>query len=159
MKKILILCIVALPAWGIAQKARTAIGATTAAKAPVSRLDSMLSKTGYEFSNADDNVFVAKQEGKNLKDIIIIATETDGLTVLLTVVKEKATANMTLAHYKQILKLTLEFDKVKIGLDDDESLMIRIDMTSRTMDVEELTENIAQIGAACDEAYGVLLKK
>jgi len=53
----------------------------------------------------------------------------------------------------------MEFDKVKIGLDDDESLMARIDMTTRILDVAELTENLDQIGAACDEAYGVLIKK
>jgi hypothetical protein len=119
----------------------------------------MLSKTGYEFSKADGNIFLTKVLGKNLKDILIIATESEGMTILFCIVKEKATDSMTIAQYKQILKLTMEFDKVKIGLDDDENLMARIDMTSRILDLAELIENIDQIGAACDDAYGVFLKK
>jgi len=155
MKNLLIICLMVLPALSMAQKARTAITATT----PVSTLENMLSKTGYEFSKADGNIFLTKVVGKNMKDILIIATESEGMTILFCIVKEKATDAMTVAQYKQILKLTMEFDKVKIGLDDDESLMVRIDMTTRILDVAELTENIDQIGAACDDAYGVLLKK
>jgi hypothetical protein len=157
MKTFLIICLIALPLLSIAQKARTATTATTTAT--VSNLESMLSKTGYEFTKADGNIFLTKVEGKNLKDILIIATESEGMTILFCIVKEKATATMTLAHYKQILKLTMEFDKVKIGLDDDESLMARIDMTTRILDVAELTENLDQIGAAADETCAIIMKK
>jgi len=157
MKKIFILLLIVSPALGMAQKAKTATTATAAAT--VSNLETMLSKTGYEFTKADGNIFITKVEGKNLKDILIIATESEGMTILFCIVKEKATATMTLAQYKQILKLTMEFDKVKIGLDDDESLMARIDMTTRILDVAELTENLDQIGAACDEAFAVISKK
>jgi ribosomal protein L12E/L44/L45/RPP1/RPP2 len=157
MKKLLILCLIVLPALVMGQKAKTATTAT--ATNSVSNLETMLSKTGYEFTKADGNIFVTKVEGKNLKEIILIVTESEGMTILFCTVKEKATATMTLAQYKQILKLTMEFDKVKIGLDDEESLMVRIDMTTRILDVKELTENLDQIGAACDEAYGVITKK
>jgi ribosomal protein L12E/L44/L45/RPP1/RPP2 len=159
MKKLLFVLLIALPALGITQTARTATSATKTPTAAVSNLEAMLSKTGYEFTKADGNIFITKVEGKNLKDILIIATESEGMTILFCIVKEKATAAMTLTQYKQILKLTMEFDKVKIGLDDDESLMARIDMTTRILDVAELTENLDQLGAACDEAFAVISKK
>lgn len=159
MKKLLFVLLIILPALGMTQTARTATTATKTPTAAVSNLETMLSKTGYEFTKADGNIFLTKVEGKNLKDILIIATESEGMTILFCIIKEKATTGMTLAQYKQILKLTMEFDKVKIGLDDDESLMARIDMTTRILDVAELIENIDQIGAAADDTYAIILKK
>jgi hypothetical protein len=74
-------------------------------------------------------------------------------------VKEKAGAMLTVAQSIQLMKLTMEYDRIKIGLDDEENLMVRIDLKSRLTDTKDLTENLDQLGVAVDEAFAIVSKK
>jgi hypothetical protein len=74
-------------------------------------------------------------------------------------IAEKQADKLTALQMRQLLKLTMALDKVKIGLDDDDNLMVRIDLSTRTMDAEELSAALDQLGAAADETHGILNKK
>ncbi|HSC55316.1 MAG TPA: hypothetical protein VLC98_16910 [Phnomibacter sp.] len=152
MKNFFSLLILLLPVMGIAQT-------SPSTPAKQTRLENMLGKSGYEFSKAADNVFVCTQEGKNMKELVIIATEADDITVLFCVIKEKSSEGMTVSQYKQLLKLALEYDKVKIGLDDEDSLMIRVDYSTRLVDLDDLILGLNNLSAASDEAYAIVVKK
>jgi predicted HAD superfamily phosphohydrolase len=60
---------------------------------------------------------------------------------------------------KQILKLCMTLDKVKIGLDEDDNLLVRIDLNTRTLDKEELTQSLDQLGGATDEVFAIVPRK
>lgn len=161
MKKLLSAACLLFALWpkaGLAQQTSTNKMASTKLSAAAA-LDSMLAETGYEFSKADTNVFVTKVAGNKMKDILIIATESEGMTILFCMVKEKAGALLTVAQSIQLMKLTMEYDRIKIGLDDEENLMVRIDLKSRLTDTKDLTENLDQLGVAVDEAFAIVSKK
>ena len=124
------------------------------------KLSSLIGKTGYEFTKTDGDIYVTKVEGKHNKEIYLIATESEGMVVLFSIVQEKAGATISVQQMKQLMKLALDLDRIKVGLDDeDETLMVRVDFSSRTLDAQELTEGLDQIGVAADEAYAIIQKK
>lgn len=132
--------------------------ATGSAAQSTGKIDSLINKTGYEFSKAGDKLWVTKVEGKNAKEIALIVAESEGMTILFTVVAEKA-ITLTPTQMKQILKLSIALDKVKIGLDEDDNLMVRIDLNTRTLDKEELEQALDQLGGAADEVFTIVPKK
>ncbi|WP_416437650.1 hypothetical protein [Phnomibacter sp. MR] len=157
MKYFFYLLLLLLPA---SMQAQTKAVSAKDALAKTGKLSSIIDKTGYEFTKTDGGIFITKVEGKHNKEIYIIATETEGMIVLFSVVKEKAGLSISTAQFKQLLKLSLDLDRIKVGLDDeDETLMVRADFSSRTIDAEELTEGLDQIGVASDEAFGIINKK
>lgn len=157
MKHLFYLLLLLLPA---SMQAQTKAVSAKTATASTSKLASIIGKTGYEFSKTEGDIYITKVEGKHNKEIYIIATESEGMVVVFSMVKEKAGPNITVAQYKQLLMLALDLDRIKIGLDDeDETLMVRVDFSSRTIDAEELTEGIDQVGVAADEAFSIINKK
>jgi hypothetical protein len=122
------------------------------------KIDSLIKQTGYEFTKAADKLWVTKVEGKNAKEIALIVAESEGMTILFSVVAEKATL-LTPVQMKQLLKLSLALDKVKIGLDEDDNLMVRIDLNTRLLDKEELTQSLDQLGGAADEVFTIVPRK
>jgi hypothetical protein len=47
-------------------------------------------------------------------------------------------------------------DRVKISIDKDGDLNVRVDLSIRRLDVEELKTNIEQLSAAADELYSAI---
>ena len=47
-------------------------------------------------------------------------------------------------------------DRVKIGLDDEREVVVRIDLIIRLLDKREFTENLDQLAAASDQIYGIV---
>lgn len=147
--------------WPASMQAQTNAVSTKAAGAvSKGKLSSLISKTGYEFTKADGDIYITKLAGKHNKEIYLIATESEGMIVLFSIIKEKAGPSLSATQMKQLLKLALDLDHIKVGLDDeDESLMVRIDFNSRTLDADELTEGLDQLGVAADEVYAIINKK
>lgn len=157
MKYFFYLLLLLLPA---SMQAQTKAVSAKDALAKTGKLSSIIDKTGYEFTKTDGGIYITKVEGKHNKEIYIIAAESENLVILFSVVKEKAFTGISVEQYKQLLILALNLDRIKIGLDDeDETLMVRIDFSSRTLDAEELTEGLDQIGRAADKVFAITSKK
>lgn len=152
MKRLLLLSCLFLGMGAIAQSNNKTVSAK------ISPFEKMLGETGYEFAKADTNIFVTKIAGNKMKDILVVATQSEGMIILFSIVKEKAGPTLTVGQYRQLMKITMEYDRIKIGLDDEENLMVRIDLKSRLTDTKDLTENLEQIGVVTDEAFGILTK-
>ena len=56
----------------------------------------------------------------------------------------------------KLLKLNGELDRVKIGIDGEGDTFVRIDLSVRRMDEEEMKENIEQVAAATDVVYAAI---
>jgi len=73
------------------------------------------------------------------------------MAVMFVVVAEKNQLRVTPELMRSLLLMNDDFDRVKIGIDKNGDLFVRVDSTVRVMDLEELKANIEQVAAATDE--------
>jgi len=120
-------------------------------KAPASRLPQLLEQSGYNYSKVSDNVWVIPFNGKILKDFNVIITPQEGLAVIFVIVAQQKELKVTPELMRALLRMNADFDRVKVGIDKDGDLFVRVDASERVLDVEELKTNIEQVAAAADE--------
>ena len=73
------------------------------------------------------------------------------MAVMFVVVAEKKQLKVTSELMRILLRMNDDFDRVKIGIDKNGDLFVRVDSSTRVMDVQELKDNIEQVAAATDE--------
>jgi hypothetical protein len=74
--------------------------------------------------------------------------------VIFVTVVEKRRMPVTTDFLHTLLKFNHEFDRVKVGLDADDDLSVRIDAPLRLADAQEFHDIVTQIKNASDEIYG-----
>ena len=116
--------------------------------ATVAKLAGCLERSGYSYTKAADNVWVVNYKDSTLGDIHVLVTSAEGLVVMGVVVAQKAKMNVTPEMMHRLLKLTHELDKVKIGLDSDDDLFVRAEVSSRIFDLIEFKADVQQVAAA-----------
>lgn len=127
---------------------------TMSAQASAEKAAALLDKSGYPFRKASENLWVVSFNGKQIADIqVIIRTAPDFLFADVTIAKKREMRPTAELFYKA-LKLAHSYDIVKIGLDNDDDLFVRVELKMRTMDVDEFKSYIKQTAAAADEIYG-----
>ena len=118
------------------------------------RIDTLLHQAGYESDRRSDVVWTVARSGRSLGDFKVIVTTGNGLLVVFVIVAHKADMKMSEALAYKMLNLNHEFDRVKVGIDDDGDAFVRSDVSMRVLDEVELKEQIEQVAAAADESYG-----
>lgn len=125
--------------------------ATTLSNA--SKIRQLLGSSGYEFTQKTDTVWVVPYHGKSLKNFTVILAVQDDLLVTFVNPATKAQMSLTPDFMQKLLSFNHTLDRVKIGLDADGDLFVRVDSTVRILDVEELKAVVEQVAAATDEIY------
>ena len=120
------------------------------------KLEQLLTQSGYSFTKAADNVWVIKFRGKALPELNIIVTTTQALAIIGAVVVEKKNLKPSPELNYNLLKLNHKFDRVKIGIDDDEDLFVRVEVGARVLDLQEFKDNVEQVAAATDEVFAAI---
>jgi hypothetical protein len=113
----------------------------------------LLEDSGYPYTKASDNVWTVPFKGKALPNFRLIATTQQQILVLFVVVAEKKDFKVTPELMQKMLRLNGDLDRVKIGLDEDGDAYVRVDLSIRVLDIQELKENIEQVAAAADEVF------
>jgi hypothetical protein len=121
------------------------------------KVEGLLKQLGQAYDRKSDTIFVVPMTGKNLGDFRVILATGDGLEVIFVVLAKQARIPDNIDLAKKMLRLNHEFDWVKVEIDDDGDADVRGDVSVRTLDAVELKKNVAQVAAAADEAYGVML--
>ncbi len=121
------------------------------------KVASLLESSGYPYTKAADSVWAVPFEGKALSKFNVVAsvvalTEQD-ILVLFVIVAEAKNLKVTPELMRIMLKLNGDLDRVKIGFDKDGDVFVRIDLSIRVLDSQELKGNIEQVAAAADEVY------
>ncbi|MEK6302696.1 MAG: hypothetical protein AABO41_18455 [Acidobacteriota bacterium] len=124
--------------------------------ATVSKLAQLLDKSGHAYTKAADNVWTIKFKGKSLSEFQLFVTSGGGLIVIGTVVAEKGRFKATPEMALKLLRLTNDLDRVKIGLDKDGDLFVRIEASARVFDGVELKAAVEQVAAAADEVHAAI---
>jgi hypothetical protein len=118
------------------------------------KMASLMKRAGYDFEKKADGVWVVVRQGKALSSFKEIVALEKGLVVIFVIVAHKADLEMDLDLATRMLAMNHEFDRVKIGTDDDGDAFVRLDASLRVLDVAETKEDMEQVASAADEVYG-----
>lgn len=83
-------------------------------------------------------------------------TTDKGIVVAFVTVAYKNNIRRTAELVEQLLQINHDLDYVKVGIDEDGDIFVRIDTHLRTMDVQEMNDVIAQVGNTTDTTYVAL---
>jgi hypothetical protein len=120
------------------------------------RVAGLLEDSGYAYTKAADSVWAIAFEGKSLSQFNVVASAHEEILVLFTVVAEKKNLKLTPELTQRLLQLNGELDRVKIGLDKDGDLFVRVDLSIRVLDTREMKENVEQVAAATDVVFSAV---
>ena len=121
------------------------------------KMVSLMQANSYNFvTTKSPTVWVIHFTGTHLKDIkVVLALDVaNNQMVIFVTVVEKRRMPVTIDFMHQLLKFNHEFDRVKVGLDADDDLSVRIDAPLRIADVTDFHDIVTQIKNASDEIYG-----
>ena len=131
--------------------------AAQTAEQGTAKMVSLMQANNYNFiTTRSPTVWVIHFTGSHLKDVkVILALDTDNnqMVIFVTVV-EKRRMPVTTDFLHTLLKFNHEFDRVKVGLDADDDLSVRVDAPLRLADATEFHDIVTQIKNASDEIYG-----
>ncbi|HEX7964479.1 MAG TPA: hypothetical protein VF651_02070 [Gammaproteobacteria bacterium] len=117
------------------------------------RIDALLHQSGYTYEKRAEGVWVVPQKGDSLGDFKVIVAQGEGLVVIFVIIAKKDQMDMGLGLATRMLSMNHEYDRVKVGTDDDGDAFVRLDASLRSMDATEMKEDIHQVAASADEAY------
>lgn len=127
-------------------------------QATIDKLVSLMQQDNFAYkTTSSPTVFVVHFTGTNLKDIkvvIALGGDEDSDLVVFVTVTPKATMPTTADFRYTLLKMNHEYDQVKVGLDRDDDLSVRIDGSMRVADATYVKNVINQVKNSSDEIYG-----
>jgi hypothetical protein len=114
----------------------------------------LLDQSGYTYTKHSDTVWSINRRGNYLSEFkVVIGTGNDLMVTFVTVAK-KAQLKRSEDLLFMLLRLDHEFDYVKVGLDDDQDLFVRVDSSPRLLDLQEFKATVEQVAKSADEVYG-----
>ncbi|HMQ03857.1 MAG TPA: hypothetical protein PKD26_08065 [Pyrinomonadaceae bacterium] len=116
----------------------------------------LLNETGYKLAKASETVWMVPFEGKAQKDIAVVASLSDDILVVFSVIAEKKNFKLSPELTMKLLRANSDYDRVKLGIDKDGDIFARIDISVRVMDLEDLKMNLEQIAAVADEIHAAV---
>jgi hypothetical protein len=120
-------------------------------------IDTLLGQSDYSYAKKTNNVWSIDFRGKSLSNFkVVISTGPDLVVMFVTVVPRKD-IQVTPEAMQKLLKLNNNLDRVKIGFDADEDISVRIDLSDRVLDLQELKTNVEQLAASADVVYGAMM--
>ena len=120
------------------------------------KIGRLLDKSGSGFSKISDGIWTVPYKGNSLKnfDVIIVADKTSGLVISFVLVAKKSDLRISQNLLYELLKFNHTADRIKVGIDEEGDLNVRIDENGRLIDLQALEEMLEQTAAASDELYG-----
>lgn len=113
----------------------------------------LLNETGVNLTKIDADMWTIPFEGKRMKDITVMIGIGDGTLVSFALIPQSKGVKFPPPVLMKLLNLNDEYDTVKVGIDDKGIVFVRIDLTVRTLDKQQLIDSIDQIAAAVDQVF------
>ena len=120
------------------------------------KVGTLLDQSGYTFTKVKSNVWTINFTGKTLPKFKVIITTGPELVVMFVTLIPKDNFQLTSEAMYKILRVNHRLDRIKVGIDNDGDVSVRIDVSDRTLDLKEFKINIEQLAAASDETYSDL---
>ncbi|MGE0129140.1 MAG: hypothetical protein AB7U82_13770 [Blastocatellales bacterium] len=125
-------------------------------KASAAKIVQLLEESGHNYGKAGENVWTIRYKGNHLPEFGVIVIGHENMLILVGVVAEKKDFNATPEMMKKLLSLNDDFDRVKVGIDDDGDLFNRIDLSLRVVDTQEFKANLEQLSSTVDLTYAAI---
>ena len=124
-----------------------------AQKAVPSKTEGFLKGSTIPHTKVQKDIWQLHFEGKALKKFYVVATEGDGYIILFATVALQNEYKPSPELTKKLLKTAWNTDRVKIGLNDEDAIIVRIDLSLRVTDKREFTECVDQVAAVTDQVF------
>ncbi len=116
----------------------------------IAKVNQLENATGYAFRTTTDSSVTTYHVTKSTGDIkVVLAISSLGGKIPQLVVFCTVTPSATLPNnavfYRALLHYSLQYDMVKVGLDSDSDLSVRIDIPLETLDAQTLKVVIDQV--------------
>jgi hypothetical protein len=112
-----------------------------------------LKQSGFTYTKASETVWVVKSKGNILGDFETFVATNENVVVIGVVMARQKNLKMTQEALLKILKLNHDNDFVKIGIDEDNDLFVRLERKIRTLDFEEFIACYSEVILASDNVY------
>ena len=125
---------------------------------PLAKIAGFLEQSGYTYTKARENIWTVAFKGKALSEFnVAISGNESTLLVLVVLVEQQKSlhGNIQELMYK-LLKFNDAADYVKLCIGDDSELLVRSDLPTRTLDLQEFKDVVEQVAAATDEIYATV---
>ena len=117
------------------------------------KVDQWLKQSGYKYTKAAETVWIIKSKGNALSEFETFVAVNENVVVIGVVMAKQKDLKMSEDVLFKLLKLNHDNDFVKIGIDGDNDLFVRLERKVRTLDLEELKSCYAEVVAASDNVY------
>lgn len=118
----------------------------------------LLEGTALAHNKIRDTVWTVPFKGEVKKDFnVVVALVSDGsVVVVFAMLAEKPQMKPSPELWQLLLRMNDQFDRVKVGIDGDGDAFVRVDLSLRILDAEELKANLEQVAAATDEVLAAM---
>jgi hypothetical protein len=140
-------------AWILASMSLHAFGQ----ESPTAKAARLLNESKMKFTKVEDGIWTIPFEGKQLKNFNVIVAADKTYLIIFAILPNQKQFRADSELLKKLLTHNDEFDKVKIGLDRDGNVSVRIDLSIRIVDRREFVESLDQTAAAADQVYGSIV--
>jgi len=122
-----------------------------------SRIDRMFHDAGYTVKRINDSVWTVEFTGNSMAKIKVISGLSDSSDLLVVFAILASHGNYrdnSVDFLTKIARYNHTYDRIKVGIDGDGDLFVRVDLSVRILDARELKLNVDQVRDASDEVYG-----
>jgi hypothetical protein len=119
----------------------------------VATIDRLLEQSGYPYKKNTDIVWHFEFSGKSMPTRKLVGSSDKELMVIFVTLVPKKDFTITPELLEKLLKYNQKLDRVKVSLDSDGDISVRIDLSWRVVDLQEFKVNIDQLKAASIEIY------
>lgn len=129
---------------------------SAATKVSAAKVVQLLTASGYTFKQLTPIVWTIDFTGKSLPNFKVLLSTQDDLLVIFVIAAEKKNIPLNTNFMFKLLRFNHSLDRVKVGLDDDGDLFVRVDLSVRILDVTDLKLNVEQVAASSNEVYAAI---
>lgn len=130
--------------------------AVTAPSQPGPSIAALLKECHLEYTEAAPATFTLNVPGKRTPRHKLFVASYEGLVLVGTIVAKKADVPKSADLASRLLRFNHDFDRVKVALDEDGDLVVRVDLSLRLLDAAELRTNVDQVAASADEILSLI---
>jgi hypothetical protein len=129
---------------------------TAAQESASAKAARILNESKVKFTKVADNIWSVPYNGKALKNFDVLISTDPNILIMFVDIAAQKDYKPSAEMFSALLIQNAEMDRVKIGLDKNRAVYVRIDLSIRLLDRKEFVENLDQLAAASDQIYGML---
>jgi hypothetical protein len=126
-------------------------------KEATATVDRLLVQSGQKFTRGDFGIWILRRTGPSLPAFTITLSQRGGTLVAQVNVAKKTYFKLHDAA-PTLLSLAYRLDYAKVSLDSEGDVWVRNEARIKSLDLDELTNNLDRVAAAADQVFAELNK-